>query len=171
MRTVELTHYLDLVDDRLFAVVFGVSGLFAKGLNCHVLPVLDLLSHVDRSEISLADLLIDSKHMMELPLIDSGRKKVSPLLDLFHRGSHSIAGHLVSHFAHESKANNRAKGVIFFVFFWNGLTQNLKLRVEIQFKVLARLPILFLELRGELPYKATHKNHKAQEPETCCFSV
>lgn len=81
---------------------------------------------------------------MELPLIDSGRKKVSPLLNLLHRGSHSVAGHLVSHFAHEGKANNRAKGVIFFILFGNGLTQNLKLGVEIQLKVLARLSILFL---------------------------
>ena len=80
---VELAHELDLVDQRLLALVLGVGGLLAEGLDGEALVVLQPDRQVHRGEVALADLLDGLEELVEAALVDARRQVVPPLFEYF----------------------------------------------------------------------------------------
>ena len=74
---VQCSHYLNLLYQALFPLVFAVGCLFRKGLYRKASPSLQLLGQVNRSEISLPDFLLWLELLVKPSLIHFSLQNLS----------------------------------------------------------------------------------------------
>lgn len=74
----KFTHYLNLVQQRLFSKLFAVSAFLRKSLYSILFLILVFNDQVDRSEVSLSYLFYWFKQLMKTSKVDFGRQIIPP---------------------------------------------------------------------------------------------
>ncbi len=79
---IKTSHDLDLFYQALFSILFAIGSLFRKCLNSIVCIIFQFLSQINRSKITLTNLLDRFELLMKSSLINFSFKYFSPVLQI-----------------------------------------------------------------------------------------